>query len=106
MNILLGDIGNTNTKLCLVDLINYKIKKSFYFNSNLILSKNLLKKKLNKIINSNNIYKKALFSSVVPRYQFILGKCLKKLYKIKLTEIQRKHKGNTKGIHREYKGNT
>ena len=90
MNILIGDIGNTSTKLSLVDLNNYKIKKSIYFNSKLILSKSFLKRKFKKIININTTYKKALFSSVVPKYQLKLGNFLKKFYIIQLTEIKEK----------------
>ena len=66
MNILIGDIGNTNTKICLVGSKNFKIKKLTYFNSRKIYSKNFLKKTLKKIINKNSITKTALFSSVVP----------------------------------------
>ncbi len=31
--ILIGDIGNTNTKICLIDQKSYKIKKVITFNS-------------------------------------------------------------------------
>ena len=31
MNVLIGDIGNTNTKICLVELKTYKIKKLIHF---------------------------------------------------------------------------
>ena len=90
MNILIGDIGNTNTKICLVEYKNFKIKKLTYFNSRKIYSKNFLKKTLKKIINKNSISKTALFSSVVPKYKFILGKLLKEIYRIKLKEIKEK----------------
>ena len=88
---LIGDIGNTITKVCLIEIKTLKIKKKIYFNSSNISSISLLKKKLAKIIKSKNIYKVALFSSVVPRYQFILSKQLKKIYKIKLKEIKEKN---------------
>ena len=39
MNIIIGDIGNTITKICFVESKNYKIKKIVYFNSNKIYSK-------------------------------------------------------------------
>ena len=39
MNILIGDIGNTITKICIVNKKNFKIKKIFYFNSKDISSK-------------------------------------------------------------------
>ena len=88
MNALIGDIGNTNTKICLIELKTFKIKKIIYFNSNIISSKNFLKKKLDTIIRKKSINKIALFSSVVPKYQLILKSFLKKFYKIKLREIK------------------
>jgi len=91
MNVLIGDIGNTITKLCLVSIKTHKIKKAIYFKSNSIISKKLLKKNLKKIIKDKDTNKIALFSSVVPRYQLILNKFLKKFYKIKLKEIKEKN---------------
>ena len=91
MYALIGDIGNTITKVCLIEVKTLKIKKKISFNSNNISSIHLLKKNLEKIVKSKNIYKVALFSSVVPRYQFILSKYLKKIYKIKLKEIKEKN---------------
>jgi type III pantothenate kinase len=90
MDILIGDIGNTTTKICLVNNKNYKIKKIIYFNSNIILSKKILVINLSKIIKNKRINSIALFSSVVPRYESILKKFLKKFYKIKLVEIKEK----------------
>ena len=90
MDILIGDIGNTTTKVCLVNNKNYKIKKIIYFNSNIILSKKILVINLSKIIKNKRINSIALFSSVVPRYESILKKFLKKFYKIKLVEIKEK----------------
>ena len=91
MNVLIGDIGNTITKLCLVSIKTHKIKKMIYFESNSIISKKLLKKNLKKIIKDKDTNKIALFSSVVPRSQLILNKFLKKFYKIKLKEIKEKN---------------
>ena len=88
MKVLIGDIGNTITKICLVKINSFKIKKIIYFNSNKISSENSLKKELKKIIKKQSINKIALFSSVVPKYQLILKKLLKKLYKVKLKEIK------------------
>ena len=90
MNVLIGDIGNTNTKICLVELKTFKIKKLINFNSSNIYSNSFLKKTLKKIIKNNTISKTALFSCVVPRYQSILEKFIKKFYKIKLREIKEK----------------
>ena len=88
MNVLIGDIGNTITKICLVEIKNLKLKKIIYFNSSNIKLTNYLKKDLKRIIKNKSINKIALFSSVVPKYQLILKKFLKKVYKIKLREIK------------------
>ena len=90
MNVLIGDIGNTNTKICLIEFQTFKIKKLIYFNSENIYSHYFLKKTLNKIIKNSTISKTALFSSVVPRYRLILEKFMKKFYKIRLREIKEK----------------
>ena len=91
MKALVGDIGNTVTKICLIEVSTLKIKKKIYLKSSNIPSIRFLKKNLKKIIKSKNVYKVALFSSVVPKYQFILSKYLKKNYKIKLREIKEKN---------------
>ena len=90
MHALIGDIGNTITKICLLEINTFKVKKIIYFNSNNISSKKFLNHNLRKIIRKKSINKFALFSSVVPKYQFILKKFLKKTYKIKLREIKEK----------------
>ena len=88
MNALVGDIGNTITKVCLIEIKTFKIKKIIYLDSSKIFSINYLKNGLKKIIKSKSINKVALFSSVVPKYQFFLSKILYKSYKIKLREIK------------------
>jgi type III pantothenate kinase len=88
MNALVGDIGNTITKVCLIEIKTFKIKKIIYLDSSKIFSSNYLKNGLKKIIKSKSINKIALFSSVVPKYQFFLSKILYKSYKIKLREIK------------------
>jgi len=90
MHALIGDIGNTITKICLLEINTFKVKKIIYFNSNNIPSKKFLNNRLKKIIKKKSINKVALFSSVVPKYQFILKRFLKKIYKIKLREIKEK----------------
>ena len=87
---LIGDIGNTITKVCLIENITLKIEQISYFNSNKINSYYYLKKNLKKIIKNKPINKIALFSSVVPKYQLVLKKFLNKYYKIKLVEIKDK----------------
>ena len=91
MHVLIGDIGNTTTKICLIEKNTLKIKKIIYFNSNNMSSKKFLSNKLKKIIKITSTSKVALFSSVVPKYQLILKKFLKRIYKIKLREIKEKN---------------
>ena len=90
MNILIGDIGNTVTKIVLIELKSLKIKKIIYIPSNNINKNFYLKKKLNKIITKTLINKNALFSSVVPKYHLKIKKFLYKFHKIKLFEIKEK----------------
>jgi len=91
MNVLIGDIGNTITKICVIEINSFKILKTIYLNTNKIFSKNFLKKALKKIFKKKTIYRVALFSSVVPKYQKILENFLKKEYAIKLREIKEKN---------------
>tara|TARA_B100001175_G_C19400420_1_gene585961 strand:+ start:147 stop:881 length:735 start_codon:yes stop_codon:yes gene_type:complete len=79
--ILIGDIGNTDTKICIVSL-DYKIKKKFVFSTKNFNKINFLKK-----INNFKI-KKSLFSSVVPEQFFKISLILKKKYKIKTLELK------------------
>ena len=79
MNIIIGDIGNTITKICLVESKTYKIKKIVYFNSNKIYSKKNLISVFKKIIRKKKIYKIALFSSVDPKYQLLIKSFLNQL---------------------------
>ena len=54
MNILIGDIGNTTTKLCLAEIETFKIKKIIFFNSKNIFSDYFINKNLKKIIKKKN----------------------------------------------------
>jgi type III pantothenate kinase len=90
MNILIGDIGNTITKICLLRKNNLKVKKITYFKSKNILSNKILKNKLNEIIKNETMSKFALFSSVVPMYQLKLKSLLRKKYQIILNELKEK----------------
>ena len=124
MKVLVGDIGNTITKVCLIEIKKLKIKKVVYFESKKILSNRFLKKEFKKIIKNKSIIKNALFSSVVPKYQALLKKFLIRSYKIKLREIKEsnikktikinvKNKdqvgsdrlANASGVNRNYKSN-
>ncbi len=64
MNYIVGDIGNTTTRICLLDK-NNSIIKSEIFETNKLSKNNFLKKMVKKFINSK-CQKKILFSSVVP----------------------------------------
>ena len=88
MNIIFGDIGNTLTKICIVNNKKFKIKKTFYFKSSEILSPKLLQKNLNKILKNKSLHKVALFSSVAPKYELIMKKFFQTFYKIKINEIK------------------
>ena len=90
MNVIVGDIGNTITKISLVQLKNFKIKKIIYFNSQKIYLNNNLKLIFKKIIKKNKIYKIALFSSVVPKHEMKIKSFLRKKYNIVLKEIKDK----------------
>jgi type III pantothenate kinase len=85
---IVGDIGNTLTKICLINLKSFKIKKIIYLNTSKIYSKKYLKKKLSAMIKIKNIYKISLFSSVVPKCELILKKFFLKNYKTKIREVK------------------
>ena len=88
MHAIIGDIGNTITKICLADIKSLKIKKIIYLDSKKIFSERYLKNSLRKKINNNFIIKNALFSSVVPKHKLALKKFLKKYHKIIVNEIK------------------
>ena len=90
MYILIGDIGNTVTKICSLDKKSFRIKRIIYFKSSDLFLKKKLLINFKKIIKKDNFNKNALFSSVVPKYEFALKKFLYKFYKIKLREIKEK----------------
>ena len=91
MYILIGDIGNTVTKICLVNTNSYTIKKIVYISSKSISSKNKIKIITKNLIKNKKINKFALFSSVVTKYKIIFQKFLKKNYNIHLKEIKDKN---------------
>ena len=65
MKILIGDIGNTLTKLCLVDETSTSIKE-YNIETAKIIKEKILIKFLNPIL-GKNVKKNILFSSVVPK---------------------------------------
>ena len=85
---LIGDIGNTETKFCILDK-NYKIIRKFKFDTFNIYKKNFLKKKIFPFIHNKVKNKKVFFSSVVPSVFFIVKKFLKKNFKINSIELKK-----------------
>ena len=83
---ILGDIGNTETKIFIVS-INGKIIKKIFFPS-----KNINQIRLNKVFNDFNIdfkkTKKILFCSVVPNSFNLIKKFLSKKTKVKCYEVK------------------
>ncbi len=88
MNILIGDIGNTVTKICLIKDKGFLIKKKISLRSKDILSKNIFKKKINKFLKNEILSSTALFSSVVPKYNKIIKVFLKRFYNVDCKEIK------------------
>ena len=76
MNYLVGDIGNTFIKMAILN-DNFKIKKTYNLETKKIYQKIYKKKFLHKL-KKENLYKKILFSSVVPEAFKIIKKNLSK----------------------------
>jgi len=84
--ILVGDVGNTDIKICILKS-NYQIKKKIIFKNNLINFK-YLEKKL-KIINKyKGSVKKILLSSVVPKTYKTIKNFFEKKLSIKCYELK------------------
>ena len=83
---VIGDIGNTETKICVYSS-QKKIIKKIILNSNLI-SNNYLKKKLIFILKNKSYLKKVIFSSVVPKKFKLIKAFLLKNLKLKSFEIK------------------
>ena len=83
---ILGDIGNSETKIYLVNS-NKKIIKRINIPSKNI-NFNTLKKKLNKLTNNFKGINKILFCSVVPKTFFLIRKFFKKNTKIRCHEVK------------------
>jgi len=85
MKYIIGDIGNTSTKICILNK-NFVTLKSFIFETNKIYIKKYVNKLLKNFLNKN-INSKILFSSVVPSAL----KEIKKIFKrttFKIIEIK------------------
>jgi len=84
--LLVGDIGNTETKICLVGS-NKKIIKKINFSSKNI-SNSQLKKKIKQFKIKKLSLEKCLFCSVVPKTFKIIKKHITKHYKTKCFELK------------------
>ena len=83
---ILGDIGNTETKVCLVSSNNRIVKKISF------LTKNITQSKLNKLFSNfkvdYNKIKKIVFCSVVPKSFNLVKSFLSKKTKVKCYEVK------------------
>ncbi len=85
MKYLIGDIGNTSTKICILNK-KFQILRSYNFETIKMYRSNLLKKIIRKKTNKN-INSVFLFSSVVPQVFINIKKSLKTT-KFKILEIK------------------
>ena len=85
MKYLIGDIGNTSTKICIMSR-KFKILRSYNFDTSRIYKSNFLKKIIRKKTNKN-LNPVFLFSSVVPKVFMNMRKSLKST-KFKILEIK------------------
>ena len=85
--ILIGDIGNTDTKFCLLNK-NYKIIKKIVFPTNKI-SKSSLKKNFNFLFKNNFFIKKSLFCSVVPKKYLLIKSFVQNNLKSQCLELKK-----------------
>ena len=83
---VIGDIGNTETKICVYST-QKKIIKKIILKSNLINSQ-YLKKNLSYILKKKAFIKKIIFSSVVPKLFKLIKFFLLKNLKLKVFEIK------------------
>lgn len=85
MKYIIGDIGNTSTKICVLNR-NFITLKSFIFETNKVYKKKYLDKLLKNFLNKNT-NPKILFSSVVPSALKEIKKIFKNT-KYKIIEIK------------------
>ena len=83
---LIGDIGNTDIKICLFDK-NYKAVKKLILKTNLISNK-YLASNLNFLMKYSGKINIILFSSVVPPIYSVIRKFLKNKLKKKCIELK------------------
>ena len=100
MYFIVGDIGNTSTRICLINKKS-KIKKSFIFETKKIFKKGFIQK-LFKKFSKDDTKKNILFSSVVPlafkKIKNDLKKTSYKILEIKRLRLSKLIKINIKNI--------
>ncbi len=98
MNYLIGDIGNTNIKICKINK-NFKIIKTYLFRTSDPKLEKVIKNKFKEII-KKNVNKKILLSSVVPKIYSKISRILKekkmKVFEIKKFNLKKIMKYNVK----------
>jgi type III pantothenate kinase len=85
--IIVGDIGNTDTKICLINS-KKKIIKRVYLNTKKINS-SILKKTISNLNIKNKLIKKCLICSVVPKSYIKIKNFFNKVYNIKCYELKK-----------------
>ena len=85
MNYLIGDIGNTNIKICKINK-KFKIIKTYLFETKSSSLEADLNRKLKQIVKKNT-NKKVLFSSVVPKIYRKISKIFKRK-RLRVLEIK------------------
>ena len=84
---LIGDIGNTETKIFLLDK-NFKIKKKWNLSS-IKISRKYLYSNMRFLISKRSKVKKIIFSSVVPKSFFLIKEFLnKEIKKVRVIELK------------------
>ena len=87
MKYLIGDIGNSEIKLCILNK-KFKIIKRLKVETSKINDKRFIKKFFFSFIGTKDLINKALFSSVVPSAFNNIKKKLKKNFNIKCKELK------------------
>ena len=85
--IIVGDIGNTETKICLVNSKNSIVKRVTLMTKK--INSSLLKKSLSNLHFKNRLIDKCLFCSVVPKTFNEIKTFFNKTYKIKCHELKK-----------------
>ena len=85
--IIVGDIGNTETKICLVNSNNIITKRITLITKKINFS--LLKRSLVSLSLKDKVIDKCLFCSVVPKSFNVIKSFFNKIYKIKCKELKK-----------------